>query len=79
MDKAKAAANIAKAKAEAALKKPPRQWETGICGCFEDFGGGTGQALRAPTPSHGDQLTPLCWRSLRWPVVPVLRLLPNRP
>ena len=40
MDKAKAAANIAKAKVEEALKKPPRQWETGICGCFDDFGGG---------------------------------------
>lgn len=39
MEKAKQAAAEAKAKVEAAVKKPPREWETGICGCFEDFGG----------------------------------------
>ena len=39
MEKAKQAAAEAKAKVEAAVKKPPREWETGICGCFEDCGG----------------------------------------
>jgi Cys-rich protein (TIGR01571 family) len=51
MDAAKAKAAEAVEKAKVAAGMAPRDWETGICGCFDDFGG-CESAARHATPRY---------------------------